>query len=67
MCRSHKPKTPELQKIDPAVTNVTGQDIADPSGELEAANKRRNKRGFTATQLSTLMSLVGGGGKDTLG
>ena len=67
MCKSKKRKAPEVQKIDPSVTNVTGTDISDQNGEGAAINEKRKKRGFDTTQLTTLMSQLFGGGKDTLG
>lgn len=68
MCKAYVSK-PSVQKVDPSVTNVTGTDISDQNGDAAAIEKKRKQKGFTATQLSTLMSqLVGSsGGKDTLG
>lgn len=69
MCGGHV-KTPSVQKVDPAVTNVTGNDISDTSGDQEAIAKKRKQRGYSSTQLSTLISTALNNptsGKTTLG
>ena len=57
MCSSlfgGKSYTPQIQKVDPAVTNVTNSDInASGSSDSEAARKKRLRQGFAATTLAT--------------
>ena len=61
-----KVKTPEVQKVDPAVNNVTSSDVSDDSGGETAEMKRKKRQqGFAATQLATLVSQAGN--KSTLG
>ncbi len=56
-------KTPEIQKVDPAVNNVTSSEInASGSSDAEAARKRKLRQGFAATTLATQAQ-----GKNTLG
>lgn len=64
-----RPKTPSVQKVDPAVTNVTGNDISDTSGDQEEINRKKRQRGYNSTQLSTLINqaLNNPTGKTTLG
>lgn len=60
-----KAKTPEIQKVDPAVNNVTSSEIQDTEDDSE--NSRRKKRqGYAATRLSTILSGAANT-KDTLG
>ena len=58
-----KVRVPEIQKVDPAVTNVTSGDInADTTSDAEAARKKRLRQGYAATTLATQTQ-----GKNTLG
>lgn len=61
----NKVKTPEIQKVDPAVSNVTSSEIQDT--EEGSENSRRKKRqGYAATRLATILSGATNT-KDTLG
>ena len=41
-----KARVPEIQKVDPAVTNVTSGDMnADTTSDAEAARKKRLRQG----------------------
>lgn len=60
-----KVKTPEVQKVDPAVNNVTSSDVSDDSGETAEMKRKKRQQGFAATQLATLVSQAGN--KSTLG
>jgi hypothetical protein len=67
MCGSlfGKTKTPEVQKVDPTVTDVTSSNISSDSGEIESIKKKKKQQGYAATQLSTILGNAGT--KETLG
>ena len=64
---------PEVQKVDPTITNVTSSDVGSTgSSESEANRKQRAKKGYTATRLAAnkLTSIAGqaaSGSRSTLG
>lgn len=62
-----KVSTPEVQKVDPTVTNVTSSEVSDSDGDTESTKKKRRQQGFAATRLSTLLSSAGSNNKQTLG
>ncbi len=62
-----KVSTPEVQKVDPSVTNVTSSEVSDSDGDTESTKKKRRQQGFAATRLSTLLSSAGSNNKQTLG
>ena len=60
---------PEVQKVDPTVTNVTSSDVGSTSSsESEANRKQRAKKGYAATRLSnTVAGTAASGNRSTLG
>lgn len=60
---SRKVSTPQIQKVDPAVTNVTSSDVgSDTTSDAEAARRKKLRQGYAATTLATQTQ-----GKNTLG
>ena len=58
-----KARVPEIQKVDPAVTNVTSGDMnADTTSDAEAARKKRLRQCYSSTTMATQTQ-----GKNTLG
>lgn len=58
-----KVSVPEVQKVDPAVTNVTSSDVgSDTTSDAEAARRKKLRQGYAATTLATQTQ-----GKNTLG
>lgn len=54
---------PQVQKVDPAITNVTSSDVgASSTSDTEAARKKKLRQGYAATTLATQVQ-----GKNTLG
>lgn len=60
-----KVSTPEVQKVDPTVNNVTSSEISDNTSDSESIKRKRKQQGYAATRLSTLLSNAGS--KNTLG
>ena len=64
---------PEVQKVDPTITNVTSSDVGSTgSSESEANRRQRAKKGYAATRLAAnkLTSIAGqaaSGSRSTLG
>lgn len=66
--------TPEMKQVDPVATMTNVEDSTDTTGDEDATNKAKKKRGFASTQLrdwrsqnTVLGSGQNSGGKSTLG
>lgn len=56
--------TPTVEKVDPAPTSVTTDDV---SADTDSNTKKKKRRGFATTQTSSLAAGGETGTRDTLG